>query len=107
MKEGTSEVKAALRWVWLIVTLATSSAAAMPFFAGAPAIARVVPVCSSKAAGGRCLLCGATTGFIHIAHGEWRDAEQANDLAIPLFAAFALNGVCAGFYFGGRARCRF
>ena len=62
---------------------------------------------SAKQAGGRCVLCGATTGFIDIAQGEWGEAADENGLAIPLFAAFAMNGMGAASYFGGRARCRF
>ena len=71
-----------------------------PFVLSESTIARLTPQCESKRLYGHpCALCGTTTGFIAIAHGEWSAAARSNSLAIPLFAAFSLNTAAGVTYF--------
>jgi hypothetical protein len=102
---SSAEFKAAMRLVWLALTLVTASTIAAPFVLSDRTISSLAPPCESKRLDGReCILCGTTTGFIAIAHGDWGAAAESNRLAIPLFAAFSANAVAAGAYFLWRSR---
>jgi hypothetical protein len=102
---SSGEFKAVIRLVWVVVTLATLGAAAVPFLLSAETISRLVPMCESKRRYGReCFLCGTTTGFIAISQGDWDTAARSNRLAIPLFGLFLANAGIAMVYFGLRAR---
>jgi hypothetical protein len=97
---STGEFKAAILLVWMVLTLVGTAVIITPFVLNESAIARLTPVCESKRLYGReCVLCGTTTGFIAIAHGELGAAARSNGLAIPLFAAFSLNTAAAVAYF--------
>ncbi len=86
------DFRAALRLVWLGITVATLVGLAAPFALRNPAIASAIPPCESKRLYGReCFLCGATTSFIAMGHGNWREAARSNRWAIPIYLGFALN----------------
>jgi hypothetical protein len=112
MKAGSvrmsADGKAVLRLVWLGVTLATAAALVASFVLPQSVIASAIPECDSKRRYGReCVLCGTTTGFFAVAHGDFASAAAANPLAIPLFTAFSLNAVVAAAYVINRGRKRF
>jgi hypothetical protein len=101
------EVKAALRLVWFVVTLATFSTVVAAFVLPEAWLVRLVPVCESKRLYGRpCVLCGTTTGFRAIARGDPGAAMSANRLALPLFAIFSANAIAAVSYILARGRRR-
>jgi hypothetical protein len=94
-----------LRFVWLIVSLAILLVLAAPFVLGPERVARLTPVCESKARYGRpCAFCGMTTGFLAISDGRFEDAERSNRGAIPLYVLFVVNEVCAFVFMFGRRR---
>ena len=87
----------------MAVTLATALTVVIPFVLSGETIARLAPPCESKRLYGKeCILCGTTTAFIAISHGDWETATQSNRLAIPLFTLFCANGVAAIAYFSMR-----
>ena len=86
-----TQLRRALIIVWLIIAAACGAAAAAPLVIRPATIQKLVPVCEARAKNSGCIACGMTTGFIAIADGRWDEAQEANQAAIPLFAAFAAN----------------
>lgn len=94
---------AALLLVWLAISFVTAAAAIAPLILPEPAIAALTPVCESKRLYGReCFLCGTTTAFLSISHGEWSRAAELNRGAIPLYACFAVNAIAAAYVLSRR-----
>src|SRR5579884_3662862 len=107
MREFLRELQISMRVVWLIVSAAILSILLLPF-AGAAGVAKITPVCQSKARLGRpCAFCGMTTGFLAISEGRFGDAGRANRGSIPLYGTFVLNEICvAGVLAKGAFRCK-
>jgi len=103
------DLDVSLRFVWLIVSFAVLLVLAAPFVLGAERVARLTPVCESKARYGRpCAFCGMTTSFLAISDGRFEDARRSNRGAIPLYALFVLNEVCVlTFVRRGGLTCKF
>jgi hypothetical protein len=91
-----SDLKAALRYVWLVVSLVTGCAILAPFVVAPATLHSLFPACVSRVKyHTECPLCGMTTAFIYLAGGRWREAQAANSGAIPLFLAWLVNLVVA------------
>ncbi len=103
------DLNVSLRLVWVIVSFAILLVLAAPFVLGAERVARLTPVCESKARYGRpCAFCGMTTSFLAISDGRIEDARRSNRGAIPLYALFVVNEVCAFvFVRKGGLTCKF
>jgi hypothetical protein len=103
----SSDLKAAFKYVWLVVSLVTGCAVLAPFVFPPAALHSLFPACVARAKYHTgCPLCGMTTAFIDLAGGRWRDARAANSGAIPLFLAWLVNLVVALAYWlpaAGRA----
>jgi len=88
------ELRLALRWVWLIVSLIVLGVLIAPFILPEAALARLVPVCEAKVKANReCALCGMTTAFLAISNGRFADARAANRGGPSLYALFVLNEI--------------
>jgi hypothetical protein len=73
--------------VWIILSCVLGALAISPYIFSQDILRHIVPECSAKANGGvGCVLCGMTSAYIKIAHGEWRAAMELNHGAIPLYA---------------------
>lgn len=81
----------ALKIVWLIIGFVSGFLILAPFVFPADSLFGLFPVCAAKAAGGRCLLCGMTTAFVHVGEGDLIAARQANGGSLLLYAALTLN----------------
>ena len=91
-----ADIRLAVLAVWWIVSAALLAAAAVPLLVPQDTIGRLIPPCEWQARHGRpCPLCGLTTGFYHIAGGQWREAGRANGASLPLYILFWANGVAA------------
>ncbi len=89
-----NDIKAALRWVWRIVSAVVLVVLLAPWLLSPQRIAALTPKCEWKTRYGReCFFCGMTTAFIDIAEGRFRDAERSNRGSIPLYAGFLVNEV--------------
>ena len=103
----SSDLKAALRYVWLVVSVVTGCAIVAPFVCSPATLHSLFPACAARVKYHTgCPLCGMTTAFIDLAGGRWRDAQAANSGAIPLFLAWLVNLVVALAYWlpvAGRA----
>ena len=93
----TGQLKAALRVVWIIVSLLAVIPLSLPY-ALSPAtifaLAESLAVPHDKP----CLLCGMTGSFILIAHGQFAQALAANRLSLPLYALLAVSAIVAASY---------
>jgi hypothetical protein len=88
----------ALKIVWLIAAGVCGLAVIAPLVFPSSLLVGWFPVCAAKAAGGRCILCGMTTAFLHIGEGDLSGATAANSNSILLFAAMSLNFASAVTY---------
>jgi hypothetical protein len=87
-----SDIKKAVLIVWVTVSVTLAAAALAPLVASPQAIVRLAPRCEAKSRYGReCFLCGATTGFLAIAHGDFAGAQAANRASVPMYFAFLSN----------------
>ena len=103
----TAEWRKALFIVWITVSAALGCAAVAPFLVPENTITRMVPTCEAKLHGRRCMLCGATTGFLAIGSGDWRGAQHANAASLPLFAGFSADAFgAAAILFRRILKCR-
>lgn len=92
----SSDLKAAFKYVWLIVSVVTGCAILAPFVFAPATLHSLFPACEARVKyHTACPLCGMTTAFIYVAGGRWRDAQAANSGAIPLFLAWLVNLVVA------------
>jgi hypothetical protein len=92
----SSDLKAAFKYVWLIVSVVTGCAILAPFVFAPATLHSLFPACEARVKyHTACPLCGMTTAFIYVAGGRWRDAQAANLGAIPLFLAWLVNLVVA------------
>jgi hypothetical protein len=92
----TDDVRRSFRIVWVTLSLVILAILASPFALGRDRVARIVPVCESKAKYGReCTLCGMTTSFLDISEGRLGEASHANRAGIPLYLLFVANEICA------------
>jgi hypothetical protein len=95
----SSDLKAALRYVWLVVSLVTGCAVLAPFVCPPATLHSLFPACLARVKyHTECPLCGMTTAFISLACGRWRQAQAANSGAIPLFLIWTVNLVVALYY---------
>jgi hypothetical protein len=95
----SSDLKAAFRYVWLVVSLVTGSAIVAPFVCRPATLYSLFPACEARVKyHTECPLCGMTTAFVNLAGGRWREARAANSGAIPLYLAWLVNLVVALYY---------
>ena len=88
----TGESRMALSIVWAALGVVVLCVLIAPWTVTPAQVASFVPACEWKAKYHReCAFCGMTTAFFAISHGQFREADQANRGAIPLYAAFLLN----------------
>lgn len=81
------QLRAALLWVWAIITV-TLAAVLVAAAAAPPAVIfQAAPVCQSRP----CALCGMTHAFLSISRGELRQATRENPASVPLYAGMAGN----------------
>ena len=93
-----SDVKKALLIVWVTVSCTLGGAAIVPLVVSHPAMVRLAPRCEAKSRYGReCFLCGMTTAFLEIAHGEFAAAEAANRASVPAYFGFLSNAAAIAF----------
>ena len=91
-----SDIKAALRYVWLVVSIVTGCAILAPFVCSPETLHSLFPACAARVRyHTECPLCGMTTAFIDLAGDRWRDAHAANSGAVPLFLTWLVNLVVA------------
>lgn len=87
-----SDVRKALFIVWVTVSVVLGATAVVPVLAPPAAIERMAPRCEAKSRYGReCFLCGATTGFLAIARGDFTAAQNANRASVPMYFGFLSN----------------
>ena len=92
----SSDLKAAFKYVWLVVSVVTGCAILAPFVFAPATLHSLFPAFEARVKYHTpCPLCGMTTAFIYLAGGRWRDAQAANSGAIPLFFAWLVNLVVA------------
>ena len=99
----------ALKIVWATVSLVLLLILAAPFALSRERVARLAPVCESKAKYGRpCSFCGMTTSFLDISEGHFDEAGRRNNAGIPLYGLFVSNelGALAFFARKGAIRCK-
>lgn len=94
-EEFVADLQKASRIVWLIVAALGGLAVMLPLLVPAELLAGSFPVCSAKAGGGACILCGMTTAFLHIGRGDLTGAILAHGASILLYSILALNFVIA------------
>jgi hypothetical protein len=95
-----SDLKKALLIVWIAVSCTLGAAAVVPLVVSRPAIVRFAPRCEAKWRLGReCFLCGMTTAFLEIAHGDFAAAEMANRASVPAYFGFLSNAAAFAFVF--------
>lgn len=98
------EFKAALRIVWLALSLVALSTLLAPWVFTPEQIAAAIPRCEWKARYGKeCMLCGMTTAFIAIEQGRFGEAERDNRGSLPLYAGFVLNQAALVLFWKRRA----
>ncbi|MEO0248149.1 MAG: DUF2752 domain-containing protein [candidate division WOR-3 bacterium] len=86
------EVKLSFLIVWLILSIGMLFVLVAPFALSADTIAALVPTCEWKVKYGReCSLCGMTTSFIQISHGNFKQSLLSNRASIPLYVVFVIN----------------
>ena len=109
LKQFLGELDISSRLVWLVISSVIFLILVSPFVLGRDRIARLVPVCQSKAVYGRpCSFCGMTTSFLDISNGRLNDAAHANRAGIPLYALFVINeAVFVIFLRQGGLACKF
>lgn len=105
-----ADLRKAVKVVWLILSVVGMLAVVAPVVLPEQAVLGLFPVCSAKARGSSCVLCGMTTAFVRLAHGDWRGAVDANPGAPALYVTFALNFLAAAAYsltrtFGEQRTC--
>ena len=93
-----SDLPRALRVVWLILALVGGAAVLAPLFLPASFLFNVFPICSAKAAGSSCILCGMTTAFVSIGEGDFAAAQSANAAALPFYFLLVMNFTGAAAY---------
>jgi hypothetical protein len=93
-----SDLPRALRVVWLILALVGGLAVVAPFLVPASLLFNIFPICSAKAAGSSCILCGMTTAFVSIGEGDIAAAQSANAAALPLYCLMIMNFAVAAAY---------
>lgn len=92
----TEDARRSFRIVWVTLSLLILAVLVSPFALGRERLARIVPMCESKAKYGReCSLCGMTTSFLDISEGRLGEASHANRAGIPLYLVFVVNEICA------------
>ena len=99
-----------LKLAWLVVSLGIFLILAAPFALGSENVARLAPVCESKARYGRpCAFCGMTTSFLDISEGRFQDAGRSNRGGLPLYLLFLSNELGALFVLGrkGAFTCKY
>jgi hypothetical protein len=90
------DLRAALRIVWMVLSLLILMILAAPFVVGRERAATLAPVCDRQARYGLdCPLCGMTTSFLDISRGEFGAARNANRGGIPLYLSFVSNEIWA------------
>ena len=95
-----SDIKKALLIVWVAVSFVLGAATVVPLVISRPALVRLAPRCEAKSRLGReCFLCGMTTAFLEIAHGDFAAAETANRASMPAYFAFLSNATATAFVF--------
>jgi hypothetical protein len=93
------DLKTALKYVWLVVSLVTGCAVVAPFVASSASLYSLFPVCEARAKyRTECPLCGMTTAFVAISRGHWHESQAANTGAIPVFLIWSTNAVAASLY---------
>ena len=66
-----------------------------------------VPTCQSKLLhGAPCCLCGMTTAFILISHGQFGAALGANRFSLCLYSLFVVNELAVLVFLARRMRAR-
>ena len=99
----SGELKAALRIVWIVISGIVLATLLAPWILTPEQIAAATPKCEWKVRYGKeCFLCGMTTAFIEITHGQFRDAQRANRGSIPLYTSFLGNEVALVLFWKGR-----
>lgn len=96
-----AQLKRALLIVWLVVSAVTFLTISLPFVLPEAAISRITPACEWKIKYQKsCVLCGMTSGFIHISRGEFNRASASNRFSPFLFALFGFNQLLVLVYLG-------
>lgn len=107
--DSMQDVRLSLKIVWATVSIILLLILSAPFTLGRERVARLAPVCESKAKYGRpCMLCGMTTSFLDISDGRLNDAGRSNRAGIPLYGIFLTNELGVLVFFGrkGAIRCK-
>ncbi|HOV31997.1 MAG TPA: DUF2752 domain-containing protein [Candidatus Hydrogenedens sp.] len=91
------QLKLSMLVVWLIVSVVTLFAIVAPIFFSADLIKTFVPKCEWKAKYNKeCPLCGMTSSFIYISHGEFTRAYLNNRYSIYTYTIFMINEIVVG-----------
>ena len=84
----------AIRIIWFIISLTTTSILLFVFFVKKQTILANTPLCISMSKYHiECSLCGMTRAFIEISHGKFHNAYLLNKGSILLFLSFLLNSL--------------
>lgn len=88
------QLKLSLTISWLVLSLVAFVILILPHVLSNESVFRLMPICESKAKySTECVLCGMTTSFIDISHGDFRQAYLANRGSIPLYFLLLSNEI--------------
>ncbi len=81
------DVRAAFFYAWLLLSVPVALALISSRVLPSEVLDRLVPTCElRRTEGRRCVACGLTTSFVHVARGELAEARAAHPWGPSLFA---------------------
>ena len=91
-----SELMLAGLLIWFIVSAGIFIMLVLPFVVPQHQLGQFIPECTWQVEFQKpCALCGMTTAFYAISHGDFTEAYRLNPLSLYIYAAFVLNTFCA------------
>jgi len=94
MMMNNRQIRKAIFIVWIILSSIIFLTLATPFLVSSTTINSFVPVCEWKLKyNKKCPLCGMTTSFINISHGNFLKASMSNRFGPYLYLSFVVNEI--------------
>jgi hypothetical protein len=91
-------LKATFLAVWLVASTLAFPALLATVLLPQQALLALAPVCTHRAAGSECALCGTLAGLLLVSHGNLNAAANRGALSIPLYSALIWNECVAVWY---------
>lgn len=85
----------AWRASWYVLSFVGLVLVAAPWVVTPGPVDAWVPACEARLRGGSCVLCGMTSSFFALRHGDFAAASAAHRAGPILYISLALNGVAA------------